>query len=135
SYSASVPVAQQEAHLAWMGFPTFAPEAPTPADGWVMFVNSKSPTGNFANYGNPIVDNCVNSWFTTADVTAIKVACTAANKQVYDDAPYIWLGNPTLAFGGGSVVWDKTVVKSFLMDPDFTSQSTTAIFNTVTFVS
>ena len=135
SFQASAPVAQQEAHLAWMGFPTFAPEAPTPADAWVMFVNSKSPTGNFANYGNPIVDNCVSAWFTTTDVTAIKTACTAANQQIYSDAPYVWLGNPTLAFGGGSVVWDKTVVKGFLMDPDFTSQSTTAIFNTVTFVS
>jgi ABC-type transport system substrate-binding protein len=135
SYQASVPYAQQEAHLSWMGFPTFAPEAPTPADAWVMFVSLHSPTGNFANYGNQIVENCVNAWFSTTDVTAIKDACTAAQLQVNKDAPYIWLGNPTLAFGGGSVVWDKTVVKGFLMDPDFTSQSTTAIFNTVTFVN
>ena len=59
----------------------------------------------------------------------------AAQAQYYSDAPYLWLGTPTLMFGGGSAVWDKSVVKSFLIDPDFTSQSTTASWYTVTFVS
>jgi hypothetical protein len=60
--------------------------------------------------------------------------CTAAYAQVYNDAPYIWLGAATFAFGGGTVVWDKSVVKSAFLDHEFTGQSTTVIFNTVTFV-
>lgn len=73
------------------------------------------------------------TWFSTSDVTSIKEYCKAAQAQYYNDAPYLWLGSPTLAFGAGSVVWDKSVVKGFLMDPTFTGESTTAIFNTVTF--
>jgi len=60
--------------------------------------------------------------------------CTAAQKQMYDDAPYIWLGAIKLVFGGGSVAWQKSVVKSALLDPVFTGISSTVIFNTVTFV-
>ena len=118
-----------------MGYPTFAPEAPTPADAWIMFGAYNSPTGDFANYANPVVQKCVNAWASTADVTAIKDACTQAQARIADDAPYLWLGTPTLMFGGGSAVWDKSVVKGFLMDPVFTGQDTTAIFNTITFVS
>jgi ABC-type transport system substrate-binding protein len=123
--------AQTEAHMTWMGFPTFAPTAPDPADAWITFVNVNSPTGNFANYANPVVQKCVNAWFATSDVTAIKAVCTPAYAQVYNDAPYIWLGEATQCFGAGSVVWNKNVVQGFLMDPGFTGEATTAIFNTV----
>jgi hypothetical protein len=54
---------------------------------------------------------------------------------VYNDAPYIWLGALKLVFGGGSVVWDKNVVSGMLVDPVFTGESSTAIFNTITFVN
>jgi len=135
TYANSIQFAQQEAQFTWMGFPTFAPTSPTPADAWITFVSLKSPTGNFANYGNSIVESCVNAWFTTTDTTAIKATCTTANTQIYNDVPYIWLGSPKLAFGAGSVAFDKNVVKSFYMDPCFTGEGTTAIFNTVTFVS
>jgi hypothetical protein len=135
AYSASVPVAQQESQFTWMGFPTYAPNAPTPADSWLFWANLNSPSGNYANYGNSVVQGCVNSWFNGADVTSITNLCTAAQAQIYNDAPYIWVGSPTMAFGAGSVVWNKNVVKGFLMDPGFTGEVTSAIFNTVTFVN
>ncbi|HXY82146.1 MAG TPA: ABC transporter substrate-binding protein [Candidatus Saccharimonadales bacterium] len=134
SYAASLPVAQQESHFTWMGFPTYAPNAPTPADSWLFWVNLNSPSGNYANYGNAVVQQCVDSWFNGADVTTITTLCTAAQASIYHDAPYIWVGSPTQAFGAGSVVWNKNVVQGFLMDPGFTGEVTSAIFNTVTFV-
>jgi len=135
SIASSIPVADQESQFTWMGFPTYAPNAPTPADAWLFFVNDVSPSGNYANYMNSVVQQCVNSWFNGADVTTITNLCTAAQAQIYNDSPYIWLGSPTLAFGAGSVVWNNQVVKGFLMDPGFTGEVTSAMMNTVTFVN
>ena len=135
SYQASVAVAQQESQLNYVGFPDFAPGVPSPADAWISFVNLNSPTGNYANYGNPVVQQCVDVWFSTTNVTTIKDACAAANAQIYQDVPYIWLGTPTLPLSAGSVVWDKSVVNGFLMDPTFTGDQSTPILNTITFVS
>ena len=135
SLASSIPVADQESQFTWMGFPTYAPNAPTPADAWLFWVNDVSPSGNYANYVNPVVQQCVNSWFNGADVTTITNLCTSAQAQVYNDAPYIWIGSPTLAFGAGSVVWNNQVVKGFLMDPGFTGEVTSAMMNTVTFVN
>jgi ABC-type transport system substrate-binding protein len=135
SYAAAVPVAGQIAQMAWFGSATFAPGAPTPADAWVLFVNKYTPANNDAIYANPTVQKCVDAWTATGDVTLIRNLCTAAQKQVYDDAPYLWLGTIKLAYGGGSVVWDNTVVKSLLLDPLFTSYTDIPIFNTVTFVN
>jgi len=135
SYQSSVAVAQQESQLNYVGFPDFAPGVPSPADAWISFVSLNSPTGNYANYGNPTVQQCVNIWFTTTNETAIQEACAAANAQIYADAPYIWLGTPTLPLSAGSVVWDKSIINGFLMDPTFTGDQSTPILNTITLVS
>jgi ABC-type transport system substrate-binding protein len=135
SYASALPVANQVAQISWLGSATFAPGAPTPADAWVLFVNQYTPANNDAIYANPTVQKCVDAWTATGDVTLLTNLCTAAQKQVYDDAPYLWLGTVKLAYGGGSLVWDNTVVKSLLLDPLFTSYSEMPIFNTVTFVN
>ena len=135
SYASALPVANQVAQISWFGSATFAPGAPTPADAWVLFVNQYTPANNDAIYANPTVQQCVDAWTATGDVTQLTNLCTAAQKQVYNDAPYLWLGTLKLAYGGGSVVWDKTVVQSLLLDPLFTSYSEMPIFNTVTFVN
>jgi peptide/nickel transport system substrate-binding protein len=122
---------QQEAQFTWMGYPSYAPNEPTPADAWIAFVNLNGLGGDYANYGNNVTQACVNAWTTTTNQTLLINLCTAAYKQIYDDAPYIWLASPKLAFASGSVVWDKSAVSSFLMDSSFTGESTTAILNTV----
>ena len=61
---------------------------------------------------NPTVQKCVDAWTSTGDVTQIKTLCTAAQQQIYNDAPYIWLGTVKLVFGGGSVAYNKNVVQS-----------------------
>jgi ABC-type transport system substrate-binding protein len=133
-YESSVAMSSQEPHFTWMGFPTLVGLA-NPLDTWLMLGNYHAPTNDYANYANPVVQKCVDAFTSTNDLDYIKQVCTAAQAQYYNDAPYIWLGTCTLAFGSGSLVWDKSVVGSFLMDPGFTTESTTAIFNTVTFVS
>jgi len=134
TYQQGLNASQQVAQFTWFGTGTFAPGAPTPADAWILFANKNTPANNYAIYSNPTVQACVDAWTSTNDANTIKSLCTAAQKQMYDDAPYIWLGAIKLVFGGGSVAWQKSVVKSALLDPVFTGISSTVIFNTVTFV-
>jgi ABC-type transport system substrate-binding protein len=134
TYQQGVNASQQVAQFTWFGTGTFAPGAPTPADAWILFANKNTPANNYAIYYNPTVQACVDAWTSTNDANAIKSLCATAQKQMYDDAPYIWLGAIKLVFGGGSVAWQKSVVKSALLDPVFTGISSTVIFNTVTFV-
>lgn len=134
SYSQGSAVAQQVGHMTWFGSATFAPGAPTPADAWFLFVNKNTPANNYAIYQHPIVQKCIDSFTSTTDVSAIKAACTAAQLQIYNDAPYIWLGAVKLVFGGGSVAYQKNVISGMLLDPVDTGISETAVFNTVTFV-
>ena len=130
-YSTSLNYSQQEAHFTWMGYPSYAPNSPTPADAWLAFMQTKGVGANYANYYNPTVQACVDAWTSTNNQTLLTNLCTAANKQIYADAPYIWLASPKLAFADGSLAWSKSSVKSLLMDPSFTGEVTTAILNTV----
>jgi len=130
-YETSLNYSQQEAHFTWMGYPSYAPNAPTPADAWLAFVNTQGLGADYANYANPTVQKCVNDWTSTTNQTLLLQDCTAAYKQIYADVPYIWLGTPKLAFASGSLAYSKAAIKSLLMDPSFTGESTTAILNTV----
>jgi len=134
SYQAALADANSISQLTWFGTGTFAPGAATPADAWVLFANYHTTSNDWAVYANPTVQKCVDAWTSTGDVTQIKTLCTAAQQQIYNDAPYIWLGTVKLVFGGGSVAYNKNVVQSALLDALFTSTSSTVVFNTVTFV-
>ncbi len=57
-------------------------------------------------------------------------SCAAA---ALSDAPYGWIGALKLWYGDGSIVWQKNVVNSFLLDPVFGGQDSDPIINTVTF--
>jgi len=120
-----------------MGFGVGVPWYPstnTPADPWIDFVNNISVWGNSALYdGGSVVQQCVHSFTSTSDLTLIKSLCAKAQAKIYGDAPYAWLGVYQLWDGDGSIVWQKGVVQSFLMDPLFGGQTDEPILNTVTF--
>jgi peptide/nickel transport system substrate-binding protein len=134
-YATNVKDASQIGQLAFVnsGF-GWGPATLTPADYWVTFVSNTSLWGNWPGYSNPTVQACVNAFTSTNVVTTIQNLCTAAQKQIYNDAPYAWLGTFGLWLPpGGSLVWQQGIVKSFLVDPVWTGESTAPIFNTVTF--
>jgi ABC-type transport system substrate-binding protein len=135
SYASGVNASQQVAQLSWFGTGTFAPAAPTPADAWLLFVNNQTSSNNWAIYSNPTVQACVNGWTNGSDNATLTSLCTKAQAQVYNDAPYYFLGTLKLVFGAGSIAWKSSVVKSMLLDPVYTGQSSTAIFNTIQFVT
>lgn len=137
TYQTNVANAAQLGQLSLIdGGGMWGPATLTPADYWVTFVNNQSLWGDWAGYANPTVQACVNAFTQTTNVTQIQKLCTAAQAQINKDAPYAWIGVTHLWLPeGGSIVWKKSVVNHFFVDPVWDGQSTDPIFNTVTFVS
>jgi ABC-type transport system substrate-binding protein len=132
SYSSSLQSAAQIGHLSLLAV-NWAPATITPADYWVTFVSNQSLYGNSAIYYNPTVQACVDAFTATSDITSIQSLCTKAQAQIYNDAPYAWMGVSGLWYSGGSFVWQKDVIRSFNFDPLWSGQDTAPLFNTVTF--
>jgi peptide/nickel transport system substrate-binding protein len=133
SYTTQLQYADQIGQLALLGDIGFAPNELTPADPWVSYVSNGSLYGNYALYSNPTVQNCVNTILGSNSTSQIVSACTPAQQQIYNDAPYAWLGLMKLWYVGGSLVWDKGVISNFYVDPVFSGANTVPVFNTVTF--
>jgi len=136
TYQTNVANAAQLGQLEYVnsGF-GWGPATVTPTDYWVTFVSNQSGWGNYAAYYNPTVQKAVNAFFTNSSNPAyLQSLVAAAQAQIYQDAPYAWLGTFGLWLPwGGSIVWKTGVINSFLVDPVWTGQATEPIFNTVTF--
>ncbi len=111
-----------------------APLGLTPADYWIDFVSNTSPIDNQAIYYNPTVQSCVNELTSNENISQIQSICAKAQAQIYSDAPYAWWGVGGLWYGAGSMVYLKSVIKSFYLDPTWTGYDQLPLFNTVTFV-
>jgi ABC-type transport system substrate-binding protein len=110
----------------------WSPGALTPADYWISFVSNTSVFGNTAVYYNPTVQKCVNGFTSNSDATQLLALCTEAQAQIYNDAPYAWIGVQKFWLpAGGSIVWNKNIIKSVMVDPVFNGQDTDVIINTV----
>ena len=113
----------------------WGPFAPTPVDNPISFVSNTSLFGNSAIYYNPTVQACVNAMTSTSNISAIQTLCKPAQAQIYNDAPYAWIGQITLwGQAGGSLVWNTKVVSSFLVDGEWSGESIDPILNTITLV-
>jgi hypothetical protein len=111
------------------------PTTLTPADYWFDFVSNESQYGDWAIYSNPSVVQCANAFTSTTNISYIQYVCAAAQKQIYDQAPYAWLGVSGLWYGADSLAWKTSVIKGFLVDPVWDGQDTAPIFNTVIFTN
>ncbi len=112
---------------------TWGPDAITPADNWIYMVSNGSLYGNWAIYASPTVQAAINAFISSTNTTYIKSLVAAAQAQIYNDAPYAWLGTMGLWYAGGSLVWQKGVVSGFYADPTWDGEDTAPFFNTVTF--
>jgi peptide/nickel transport system substrate-binding protein len=116
--------------------PSYAAVNVTPAEFWIDLASNRSIVGNLAVYSNPVVEKCVNAFFSTTDTTQIQSLCRAAQTQIYNDAPYAFLG-VNLSWelnGAGSVFWKNSVIKSAYFDILFSASGYQPVFNIVTFV-
>lgn len=133
-YEQNVQNAAQMGQIGLVGGSLIAPYSLTPGSYWDFFVSNESVDTNQAAYYNPVVQACVNGFTNTANMSSLLNLCTAAQKQIYNDAPYYWVGQMKLFTGDGSIVWQKNTIKSFLVDPLFSALSDQPLLNTVTFV-
>ena len=134
SYEQNVQNAAQMGQIGLVGGSLIAPYSLTPASYWDFFVSNSSVDTNQAAYYNPIVQACVNGFTTISNITLLQNTCKAAQMQIYNDAPYYWVGQMKLFTGDGSIVWQKNTIKSFYVDPLFSALSDQPLLNTVTFV-
>jgi len=134
SYSTNVANAAeigQISQLGGYGFWTLA--ALTPADDWNSFVSNMSGWGNWAGYSRPDVQACVNAFTSNSNVSYIQSVCSVAQAQIYNDAPYDWVGILNLWLPDGSLVWKNGVISGFYTDCLMNGDNTSPLFNTVTF--
>ena len=132
SYSYEVSNAAQIGNLVEY-FGTWAVDRVTAADDWITFMSNQSYAGNTALYYNPLVQSAVTALVTSDNLTYIHSQLAAAEKQIYNDAPYAWLGVLKLWYADGSLVWKKNVINSFYVDPTMSAWDTAPFINTVTF--
>lgn len=133
SYTTNLQNAKQLGHLSFLGGQFWAPSALSPTDYWTSFVSSRSLWGNWAVYSNPTVEKGVGLLASSGSQTDILAGLKDAQQQIYNDAPYAWIGTCNLWYVDGSFVWDKSVIKSVLFDPAYTGINTAPLFNTVIF--
>ncbi len=132
TYSFNLNNTANEGQITVCGGFTWGPSELTPADAWVDFLSNTSTWGNTAVYYNPVVQNGIDTFFTSDNVSLIKSAIKQAQIQVYNDAPMVTI-QLGLLYGDGSLVWQNGVIKSFLVNPLTTGEDTMPIINTVTF--
>ena len=112
----------------------YAPDFVGPSDYWTSFVSSYSIWGNQAIYSNPIVDQGVALMSQTNNETKIVEGLKLAQQQVYEDAPYVWLGETHLLLIDASYVWNKSIISHVMsFDPNLEGVCDTPPFNTYVF--
>lgn len=132
-FSTNVANANENGQISILGGETWAPSALTPADAWVAFMSNSSSWGNWAGFSTPTVQACVNAFTSSSNASEIQKLCTAAQLQIYNDAPYATLGYAKLWYFSGSLVWKTGVISSFALDPTWSGIDTMPLINTVQF--
>ena len=133
SYQYNVQNAQTVPMMSMWEPLAYSPDFVSPADYWVAFVSSYSLWGNQAIYSNPIVDEGVAMMGQTNNETQIISALAKAQQQIYNDAPYVWLGETNLLVIDGSYVWNKNVISYMYYDPNYQGVTDVPPFNTIVF--
>jgi ABC-type transport system substrate-binding protein len=133
SYAGNLANVAQEGQMISTGAAVLTGAAVTPVDPWVAMTSNRSTFGNYAVYTNPVVERAINAFLTSENTTYIQSQVSLAQAQIYNDAPYAWIGVPRLWDFGGSLVWQKGVISGFYLDPSWNGQNDAPIFNTVTF--
>lgn len=105
-----------------------------PIDEWAGLTSNESLSGNGAIYSSPAVLSCISAIRLSPNASSTQSTCEQAESQIYNDAPYAWLGVLHLWWGDGSIVWNKDVISGFYLDPLWNSLMSTALINTITLV-
>jgi len=114
--------------LSWTAY---SPDYMAPTDYWTAFVTTFSSWGNFDLYNNSIVDQAVREMYSTNNQTQIIQALTAAQQQIYNDAPYGWLFAPETPVIANSYVYKTSVIGGFYAEPNLEGMTDLPALNTI----
>jgi ABC-type transport system substrate-binding protein len=133
NYQTNLQNAAQLGQLSFLGGDYWAATQASPTDFWISFVCSCSLYANWAVYSNPIVDQAVGLLSTSDNETQILSSLSAAQKQIWNDAPYAWIAATKLWYIDGSFVWKTSLIKEVWFDPEYSGINTAPLFNTILF--
>jgi len=135
SWSYRLAHANQTASLTYVGGQYYGDDEIEPAAYWVQFVSSLGFTQSM--YNSSATYTMATAFFNSNNVTYLESLARIAQADVYNNAPYIWLGTAGLLYGDGSLVWQKGVINNTWYGPDeaFGGDNSLPNFNTVHFVS
>lgn len=127
---------QEAGQLSILGGGGYGPSGVlVPSDYWVTFTTANGG-GNWAAYNNSAVNNEVYSFFRSNNITYIQSQLKLAQQQVYNDAPYVYLGITLPSAGGDTfVVWNNKVISHFWYDASWGGVMDLPILNTITFTN
>jgi len=117
--------------MTFQGMPVQGASEIVPADNWVSWT-----TYIFSDYANWETNNTValvNAFESTTNQTALLNLEAKAQADVYNQAPYIWIGVIEYPYGDGSDVWQTSVLKNVYTDPFWGAALTNPVFNTAVF--
>ena len=121
------------ADMTFEGAPSYGQVENVPADNWITFTTSHG--FNLAFWSTNATNSLANALISSDNQTLINSLLAQAQKDVYDQAPYIWIGVFQLVLGDGSVAYKHSVINNFYFDPMWSGANTAPIFNTITFTS
>ena len=127
--------ANQTADMSYVGGQYYGDDEIQPAAYWTQFV---SPLGfTMSMYNASITNQLVNAFYTSDNLTYLEQLAAQAQTNVYNNAPYLWLGTAGLLYGDGSLVWLKGVINNTWYGPDeaFGGDNSLPNFNTLQFIS
>jgi len=114
--------------LSWTAY---SPDYLAPTDYWTAFVTNFSSFGNFDIYNNSIVNSAVQLMYTSNNQTAILQALTAAQQQIYNDAPYGWLFVTQAPAIANSYVWKVGTIGGLYAEPNLQGVTDLPPLNTI----
>ncbi len=119
--------------MTFEGAPSYGQVENVPADNWVTFTTSQG--FDLALWQTNTTIALAQALATSNNQSQILALMKQAQSEVYNQAPYIWIGVFQLVLGDGSVAYKRSVVNSFYFDPMWSGANTAPILNTITFVS
>jgi peptide/nickel transport system substrate-binding protein len=119
--------------IYFQGIPSFGMNDEGPAENWISFLASEGY--DWGMYNTTLSEQVAHEFWITNNITQIQSLLAQGQAQVYQQAPYIWLGTLGLVYGDGSVAWKSSVISGAYFDPLWSGGDTTVLFNTVTFAS
>ncbi len=126
-YLASPPPAQ----LIMVGAGAYSPDFIGPADFIGQFLTNVSSFANAAVYSSNATYAAYESLLTSNNVTLQTQLMAAAEKQIYNDAPYDWLFLCNLYSVDGSYVYNTQVIHSYYIEPNLGGDEGLPLLNTI----